>query len=258
MQDGETGFCGVRGVEAGEFISPALGRFCSLAVDPVEKKPFRHWRAGDFILSLGSIGCTMHCPFCQNHAIAHPTAPVSLQSISPEELLQKARSLGLQAVAYTYNEPTLQAEHIAEAAPLLKEAAIDTALVTNGFFSSESLEILAPLITAANVDVKAFNEKSYAAMGGSLKAVQKNIAALLEAGVHVELTSLIVPGLSDDINEFASIVTWASGLSREIPLHISRYFPRHTYSAPPTDLGLMEKFKKLASDQLSNVYLGNV
>ena len=255
---GGAGLCGARQYDGAEFLSPYLGKFSSCAVDPIEKKPLYHWRQGTAIFSLGSVGCTMRCPFCQNYTIAQPKGELHLTPINCHELVQKVRDLRLPSVAYTYNEPTLQAEYILEAAPLLRDAGIDTVLVTNGMFSPAALGDLTPWIAAANVDVKTFNPKAYAKMGGSLETVMHTVAHLVQSGVHVELTTLVVPGISDSPEEFAAMVDWIASLSSAIPLHISRYFPAYKYTAPATDVALMQRLASLAGHRLKNVHLGNV
>jgi pyruvate formate lyase activating enzyme len=164
-------------------------------------------------------------------------------------------------VAYTYNEPTLQAEYILAAAPILKNAGIASVLVTNGMFSAEARDELAPWIDAANVDVKTFDAAHYTAMGGSLDVVKENVEELTRAGVHIELTHLVVPGISDSREDFTRLVDWIAEFSLNVPntpLHISRYFPAHNCSAPPTDIGLMREFEAIAKQKLNYVHLGNV
>ncbi|MCL2010290.1 MAG: radical SAM protein [Synergistaceae bacterium] len=259
VPEGGTGYCGARGWNGGFFASPYLGRFSSCAVDPIEKKPLYHWRAGSSIFSLGSLGCNMRCPFCQNHAIAQPAnMKTPLTEIPPEELVRHVQSFGLPAVAYTYNEPALQAEYILEAAPLLKNDGIASVIVTNGMFSREALNDLLPWIDAANVDVKTFDSGKYADMGGSLDTVRENVESMTRAGVHVELTNLIVPGISDSPEDFERMTDWIASISPDIPLHISRYFPAHRCPAPPTDIGLMRGFQASARRKLKSVHLGNV
>jgi len=180
-----------------------------------------------------------------------------LTGISPPELVRQVGNRGLSAVAYTYNEPTLQAEYVIEAAPLLKDAGIASVLVTNGMFSPEVLDDLMPWIDAANVDVKTFDNEKYAALGGSIDVVRENVKSMVRAGVHVELTNLVVPGISDSLEDFERMVDWIAGIS-DIPLHISRYFPAHRFSESPTDIGLMRGFESLARQKLTHVHLGNV
>lgn len=256
---GALGFCGVRGYDGRGFHSSYLGRFSAVALDPIEKKPLYHWRPGTFILSLGGVGCNMSCPFCQNHRIAHPEAmPTDLPYTAPETLLRYARKYGVDSVAYTYNEPTLQAEYIVSAAPLLASGGIATVLVTNGMFSESLAEALARCTSAANIDVKAFDAAKYRALGGSLETVQANVERFLRAGVHVELTHLVVPGIGDAEDDFERMIEWIASLSGEIPLHISRYFPSYRYRHPPTDVRLLEAFAKAARQKLAHVHLGNV
>jgi pyruvate formate lyase activating enzyme len=162
------------------------------------------------------------------------------------------------AVAYTYNEPTLAAEYILEAAPLLKAEGVETVLVTNGLMSPAVLADLGPHVAAANVDLKTFNAETYISLGGSLPAVQATITGLLALNVHVELTTLLVPGISDNPEEFAALVDWVAGLDKNLPLHLSRYFPAHRSEAPATDQDLLRRFQKQASARLSKVMLGNV
>ncbi|MDR2934974.1 MAG: radical SAM protein [Candidatus Adiutrix sp.] len=260
LKAGQWGACRARRGGAEGLESPFLGRFAALAVDPVEKKPFRHWRPGTSIFSLGALGCTMACPFCQNHRLAEPSPrrPPPLTGLPPAELAREVRRLGLSAVAYTYNEPTLAAEYILEAAPFLEAEGVATALVTNGLMSPEVLADLGPHLAAANVDLKTFNPETYRRLGGSLPAVQATISGLLDRGVHMELTTLVVPGLSDDPEEFAALVDWVAGLDRNLPLHLSRYFPAHRYDAPATEIDLLRRFRNLALGRLTRVFLGNV
>ena len=260
---GKAGYCRVRTYDGQTLRSPYLGKFCSMAVDPIEKKPLHHWRPGTFIYSLGSLGCNMRCPFCQNHSIAQPdfAAPnrlPRLAEIPPQALVAKVRELGLDSVAYTYNEPALQAEYIIATAPLLKEAGIATVLVSNGMYSKALLRDLAPWVDAANIDLKCFNAKIYAGMGGSLETAMAAVPFLLQAGTHVELTNLVVPGLTDSPEEFTAMADWIASISPDIPLHISRYFPANKYRQPPTPLPLLQSFAAIAKAKLRHVRVGNV
>lgn len=260
---GGSGYCRVRRCNGRTLTSPYLGKFCSAAVDPIEKKPLHHWRPGGFIYSLGSLGCNMRCPFCQNHGIAQPdfSSPnglPGLTEIPPQTLTATVRNLGLDSVAYTYNEPTLQAEYILAAAPLLREAGIATVLVSNGMISAAALRDLAPWVAAANIDVKSFNAGVYAGMGGSLETVMAAVPFLVKAGTHVELTNLVVPGLTDSPDEFAAMVEWIASISRDIPLHISRYFPANRYRERPTPAELLRRFAVIARSRLKRVHIGNI
>jgi pyruvate formate lyase activating enzyme len=263
IKSGGIGRCGARRYEDGVLTSPFLGKFVSAAVDPIEKKPIYHWRPGTKILSLGGLHCNMSCPFCQNHAIAHPMGEAGAKNLSPESLLETAQRLRLDSVAYTYNEPTLQAEYITSAAATLRGAGIASVMVTNGLFSREVGEELATVIEAMNIDVKTFSRDAYGRLAGradtgALDAVTRNVEYLWRAGVHVEITNLVVPGVSDSEADFADMISWIAGVSREIPLHISRYFPAYKYTAQATDTRLMKKFESAAREKLKFVHLGNV
>jgi pyruvate formate lyase activating enzyme len=169
-----------------------------------------------------------------------------------------SRKLAVPSVAYTYNEPTLQAEYIFAASPLLRDAGVATVMVTNGMFSDEVCDEASRRVDAMNIDVKTFDAATYRKIGGSLDAVTNNVERLTAGGVHVELTSLLVPGISDSEPDFARMVDWIKSVSPDTPLHISRYFPHHRYSAPPTDVSLMRRLFDIASAKLRYVYLGNV
>jgi pyruvate formate lyase activating enzyme len=258
VRRGRAGLCGVRTYLGHGFASPFLGKFSSVAIDPIEKKPLRRWRPGTRILSLGSVSCNMRCPFCQNHAIAQPDTPPPVRVISVPELAAMSRRSSLRAVAYTYNEPALQAEYIFSASPVLRGEGIATVMITNGMFSEAVCEEAILRVDAMNIDVKTFDEESYKRLGGSLDAVKSNVERLVAGGVHVELTNLVVPGVSDSFGDFMLMIDWICGVSREIPLHISRYFPAFRCDAPPTDLGLIGRFYEAARERLEYVYTGNV
>ncbi|MBR1439244.1 MAG: radical SAM protein [Synergistaceae bacterium] len=261
-----SGKCGVRFNKDGVLISPCLGKFCACAIDPVEKKPLFHWNSGKFIYSLGSVDCTMDCPFCQNHSIAFPARALYEQTVGmPEfavdEIIRNVKESGLDLLAFTYNEPTLQAEYICEAAPALHDAGMSVALVTNGAMSHEVAKDLILCLDendAANIDIKAFNPKTYKTLGGELDTVKKNIELFINAGIHVELTNLVVTGLNDDIEEFIAMVDWIASISDRIPLHITRYFPARNYNKPPTDIELLYSLASMAIAKLNHVHIGNV
>ena len=266
MAEGEAGFCGVRFNSRGKLMSPWLGRFCARAIDPVEKKPLACWRPGSFIYSLGSVGCTMDCPFCQNWHISRPGIEAcgcfaAVPELSPAGLVREVRELGLDSVAITYNEPTLQAEYVLEVAPLLREAGIALVLVTNGVMSRSAADALIPCLGpegAANIDIKAFTADGYRKLGGDLRTVMDNITAFVRSEVHVELTHLVVPGLNGGAEEFAAMVEWIASLSKDIPLHISRYFPKRNYIVKATDISLMHYLAGIARGRLRRVHLGNI
>lgn len=255
----KVGACGVRfHGKDGNLYSLNWGVVSSFGIDPVEKKPLFHWNPGISILSYGSFGCNLRCPFCQNWEISHPEGEFPLiSSATPEKILEAAKNTGLP-VAFTYNEPFVGFEFIYDCALMLKESSIPVVLVTNGYLSPEPLHEIAPWITAANIDIKAFSEEGYRRLGGRLAPVLNNIKTLFSLGIHIELTHLVVPGINDDLSEFKKLVTWIAGLSPMIPLHITRYFPRWEWTREATPLNMLYERDREAREKLYYVYLGNV
>lgn len=255
---GHKGRCGVR-----EHF-PGLGLVASneesaaaIAVDPVEKKPLFHFSPGASILSLGTIGCNLECPFCQNWQLARCQMSLELRKITPEDLYDMALEQGLKLVAFTYNEPTVWYEFVLEASRFLKAHGISIVLVTNGYIRQEPLRLLLPFLSAANVDIKAFTDEDYSKVGGHLEPVKKTVTKMLEQGVHVELTHLSVPGINDSPEAFREMVDWIAGLDRAIPLHITRYFPQYHWDRPPTEISRIRNLVEVAEKELLFVYPGN-
>lgn len=240
--------------------SPFSGVFSGVAVDPVEKKPLYHWRPGSLILSLGGIGCNLKCPFCQNHQISQISDghyDGRLLALSPPDIENLAIEAGVSAVAFTYNEPLVHMEYLIKACGYLKARGLATVLVTNGIVNLPPLYELKGLIDGANVDVKAFSKEGYDRIGGDMSSVVKSVEALISMGVHVEITHLLVPGLSNHV-EFEKMVRWITNLSRLIPLHISAYHPAYLMKTKPIPVTEIDRFVELAREHLFNVYVGNI
>ena len=258
LQEGEVGLCGVRlhGPEGG-LVSLNDEVVLALAVDAIEKKPLYHWRPGTKILSLGTGGCNLSCPFCQNHSLAQwrgfpPGDPLPVKALSEE--LERRR---LDALAFTYNEPLVWYEFVLEACREMRSQGVATVLVTNGQILPGPRDLLIPHVDAANVDVKAFSDEAYGRLGGELKSTLSFVEALHGAGLHVEVTHLVVPGLCEEPS-FRELVLWLASLDDAIPLHLSRYFPHHRSTEPPTSLEQLERFASIAQESLRRVYLGNL
>jgi pyruvate formate lyase activating enzyme len=247
----------VRKNEDGELKAESYGRLTSLALDPVEKKPFYHFCPGSRILSVGSYGCNMKCGFCQNHEISQRRA--EWEYLPPEKLADLARQTkGNIGVAFTYNEPTIGMEYLLDAAPLVKRAGLKVALVSNGQVSAEPLARLLPFTDAWNIDLKAFTERFYRLHGGDLETAKQSIAMAARAA-HVEVTTLVIPGENDGAEEIAALSGWLAGISPEIPLHLSRFFPRYRMAdRPPTPKETLSGLAEVARKYLRHVYLGNV
>ena len=262
LGEGDTGACRARICRDGQVVAKNYGKITSLALDPIEKKPLAFYRSGSRILSVGSYGCMLSCPFCQNYEIAaageEDFEPLTV--LTPEDLCRiarEARSRGNIGVAFTYNEPLTGCEYVRDTARLVKEAGMDNVLVTNGMAELPVLREILPYMDAMNIDLKTFRAENYERIGGRLETVMDFIR--MAAGTcHVEITTLIVPGFSDDPEDMKREAAWIADISPEIPLHITRYFPRYKMKAPATDVRLMRKLAEIAGRKLHHVRLGNV
>lgn len=228
-------------------------------MDPIEKKPLYHFFPGSNILSIGFFGCNMKCPFCQNYKISQYTGEG--RNVTSEELLSIAIELKNRnniGIAFTYNEPLTNFEFVYDTAKLFRQNNLKTVLVTNGNFTYETEEKILPYMDAMNIDLKAFSAEGYQKLGGDFETVKAFIKNAY-GKCHIELTSLIVPGINDSEDEFSEEVDWISELSPEIPLHITRYFPRYKMLAgSPTPISVLKAFVKIAIEKLTYVHLGNV
>ena len=262
LPEGAYGRCRARKNIGGQVVCANYGKVTAVALDPIEKKPLAYFRPGSMVLSVGSYGCTLSCPFCQNYEIAAAGEEDlgHLYEISPEELCllaKRERARGNIGAAFTYNEPLAGYEYVRDAARLIHEAGMLNVLVTNGCAEPGVLEEILPYIDAMNIDLKGFRPEIYRRLGGDLETVMRFISRASEK-CHVEITSLIVPGMNDDPEDMRREAAWIAGLDPEIPLHITRYFPRFKYREPATDLALLKQLRKAAQGSLSRVLLGNV
>ena len=262
LNEGQTGFCRARVNRAGMIECANYGRVTSLALDPIEKKPLRRFYPESKILSVGSYGCNMDCAYCQNCEIARAdSGSIEWEQISPESLVTLAeayRPQGNIGLAFTYNEPLIGFEYVLDCAKLAKPREFQIVLVTNGMIQPKPWSRLLPYVDAAHIDLKAFTAEKYRLLGGDLDTVKAAIAQT-HGKIHVELTTLIVPGLSDDENELRAQCEWIASISSAIPLHISRFFPRHRMkNVPPTPVETIQRMTRIAREYLSYVYTGNL
>ncbi len=267
LKEGQTGFCRARRAEGGRIVPLGYGRLTSVALDPIEKKPLYHFYPGSYILSVGSFGCNLHCPFCQNYTISQADeegfegVAIPVQEATPLELAEAAsrlqregRSIG---VAFTYNEPLVAYEYVLEAAKLLKERGLAVVLVTNGQIKEGPWRSLLPYVDAANIDLKGFDQKFYDWIKGDLATTKRAIELAEQAGCHVEVTTLVIPGKNDNAEDMRAEAAWLKSLG-DIPLHLSRYFPRYECDIPMTPVETLGKLKAVAEEYLTHVHLGNV
>ena len=260
LREGQTGLCRARANRDGSIVPLNYGKLTALALDPIEKKPLRRFHPGSLILSTGSFGCNLHCPFCQNAAIAAVGANAHTQDCTPEQLVQEAlrlQSEGNIGLAYTYNEPLVGYEYVRDCAGLAHRAGMLNVLVTNGTIEEAPWRALLPLIDAANIDLKGFTENWYRQLGGDLETVKRSILVAAEY-CHVEITTLIVPGENDSEEEMRALSTWLASINPEIPLHISRFFPRHRMQDRlSTPVPVVYHLAEVARERLRYVYTGN-
>ena len=262
LHEDQTGFCHARVNRAGVIVCENYGRVTSLALDPIEKKPLRRFYPESKILSVGSYGCNMDCGYCQNCEIARAdSGGIEWEHISPESLVTLAeayRPQGNIGLAFTYNEPLIGYEYVLDCAKLAKPWEFQIVLVTNGMILPKPWARLLPYVDAANIDLKAFTSEKYRALGGDLDTVKAAIAQA-HGRIHVELTTLIVPGFNDDESELRAQCEWIASISNAIPLHISRFFPRHRMkNVAPTPVETVKQMARIAKEYLTYVYTGNI
>ncbi len=263
ISEGRTGICRSRRNEGGVLLSEVYGRPCSLAIDPIEKKPLYHFHPGTKCLSIACTGCNFRCLNCQNHEISQ-VAPseVGHYDLSPEAVVELCIEHHCPGIAYTYTEPLTYLEYITDTARLAHEADLWNILVTAGYVCQEPLKDLLPYLDAANIDLKSFSDDIYMKVsGGRLQPVLDTILAMRDAGVWIELTNLVIPGINDDLQMIRQMCQWivSNGLS-DNPLHFSRFFPRYKMQdIPPTPIHTLKAAKQIALEEgIKHVYLGNV
>lgn len=261
LDEAEIGFCRAR-VNRSDVISDLnYGVVTAIALDPIEKKPLRHFFPGSRILSVGSFGCNLRCPFCQNYEISMAGSEEAHgRRMTPEDLVGNARRLvgeGNIGLAYTYNEPLVGYEFVRDCAKLIKKNGLKNVLVTNGCFCEAPVREILPDIDAMNIDLKAFNQKFYQKISGDLETVKQTIRIASEA-CHVEVTTLIVPGENDSEEEIRALSKWLASVGKSIPLHLSRFFPRYEMTdRNATDVDQVYRLADIARESLENVYVGN-
>lgn len=267
LSPGALGSCGARRNLDGVVVPEGYGRLTSLALDPIEKKPLARFMPGTYVLSAGSYGCNLRCPFCQNWEISQAgEKDARWREVSPEGLVALAldarrRDARVSGIAYTYNEPLVCWEYVRDCARLAHEAGLVNVLVSNGCVGPAVVDGLEGLLDAANIDLKGFSDELYDACGGapgSLGAVRATIERLsADPRCHLEVTTLVVPGMNDSDDEVGAMAEWLSGLG-DVTYHVTRFFPRWRMTdRPPTPVGVVRRLADVARRHLSHVYVGN-
>ena len=273
LSPGSLGACRARRNVDGSVVAENYGRVTSLALDPIEKKPLARFHPGSYVVSVGSYGCNLSCPFCQNHEISQVGEhDVPWRIVSPEALVELTadaceRDQRVVGVAFTYNEPLVGWEYVRDCARLAKRHGLVSVLVSNGCAELEVIDEIAPLLDAANIDLKSFSPAFYDACGGapgSLDAVRATIERLAaEAMCHLEVTTLVVPGMNDSEEEMAEIASWLAGLDdgrgrEKIVHHVTRFFPRWRMGGAPTPPETVRRLADVSRRYLRHVYTGNL
>ena len=263
IANGKTGRCRSRRNHDGVLVSEVYSKPCSLAIDPIEKKPLYHFHPGTTCLSLACTGCNFRCLNCQNHEISQ-VAPdeVDHYNLTPEQLVDLCLQHHCPGIAYTYTEPLTYIEYVTDCARLAHDKGLWNILVTAGYVCQEPLADLQPYLDAANIDLKSFSDDIYQRVsGGHLQPVLDTILAMKQAGVWVEITNLVIPGINDDMDMIRQMCQWlvAHGLS-DAPLHFSRFFPRYKmHDLQPTPVHTLRAAQQIAEQEgVRHVYLGNV
>jgi len=258
LRVGQIGPCNTRANRDGVMVPLHYGRLISAAVDPIEKKPLYHFHPGASILSVAAPGCNLHCRFCQNWTISQD-ADARTTATTSAELVRMALAENAVGIAFTYSEPLVWFEFVRDTAQLAHEHGLKNVLVTNGFLNREPLAELLPWIDAANIDLKAMDPVFYRRIcKAQLPPVLAAIRQFHAAGVHLELTNLIIPGHNDSTEQLEALVDFVAELDAGIPLHFSAYHPAWKMKAPATPKSTLLRAYTGAARRLPWVYLGNI
>lgn len=256
LDDGQTGFCLARENVKGRLIARTYGQLVAAHMDPIEKKPLYHFHPGEDVLSVAGNGCNLACPFCQNREISREKSPAKL--VSPEELIALTLKSKSKGIAYTYTEPLVWYEYVLDSARLARENGLYNVIVSNGTINAEPLRQLLPYLNGANIDLKGDETFYRKVLKGDRESTLTTIRALKDAGVHVEVTILLIPGVNDSEPQLDEVLSLIKKLDPSIPLHLSRYYPYHGYPAPATPPETMMRAFQQASARLPYVYVGNI
>lgn len=264
INPGRRGLCGVRENKDGILYSLVFGTLIAEHVDPIEKKPFFHVYPASRSYSIATVGCNFSCEFCQNHEISQmpsSTLMITGEDTPPAVIVERAMNSSCKTIAYTYTEPTVYLETAVETAKIACREGLKNLFVTNGFMTAEAVEIIAPYVSAANVDLKSFQEEFYKKQcGAKLHPVLDSLIKMKEVGIWLEITTLLIPGLNDSVEELKDIAAFISSLGSETPWHISRFYPQFKMgNVPATPVSSLHRACDIGKEAgLKYVYSGNV
>ncbi|NLV68212.1 MAG: AmmeMemoRadiSam system radical SAM enzyme [Spirochaetes bacterium] len=258
IHEGKTGVCSSRRNIEGKLYAENYGQVTSMAMDPIEKKPLYHFYPGTEIFSIGTWGCNLKCPYCQNWTISQDPAAMARYR-TPEDIARMAMSAGSIGVAYTYSEPVVWYEFVTDTAPLVREHGLKNVLVTNGCINRGPLEGIIGFIDAMNIDLKCYDSEKYRKVHrGNLDTVKETIRISHDMGCHVEVTTLVVPGINDSLDEMISLAEFIASVDKTIPWHLSRYHPAYKYDREPTSIDYINEVWEAGTDILDHVFTGNI
>lgn len=263
------GICGVRENNQGKLVSLIYGRLIAENIDPIEKKPLYHFMSGTKTLSIASIGCNFRCLWCQNDDISQMSKEASRDEImnkigfeiEPDHVVAHAKKANCPSISYTYTEPTIFLEFAFDTMKLANKADLKNIWVSNGYMSRECLNLISPYLDAINIDLKGFSESNYQEYSGAkLQPVLDNIKDIYKRKIHLELTTLIIPGVNDDEKQLNDIANFIAKISPDIPWHISRFFPAYKMmDTPPTPIDILDLAESIGKKAgLKNIYKGNI
>lgn len=263
VNDGKRGYCRVRENRGGVYHTLVYGRLCALNNDPIEKKPLFHFLPGTTALSVATVGCNIHCKFCQNWNISQAKPEnVDFQYYAPESLVQLAKQLGTPTIAYTYTEPTVFNEYIYDTANAARKAGIRNVVISNGFINEQPLRDLCQVVDAIKIDFKAFSEEFYQALtDGRLQPVLDSMVRVKQSGIWLEIVNLVIPTQNDGPEMIRAMCQWIrTNLGTEVPLHFTRFHPQYRMqNLPTTPVKTLETAHQIAREAgLRYVYIGNV
>jgi len=261
INPGKVGVCGVRKNIDGKLMLLVYGKVVSMNADPIEKKPLYDFLKGSKSFSVGTVGCNFKCDFCQNWDISQSGKNGNFigMEMNPEEIVNEAIANKCKSISYTYNEPVIFAEFVKDTARLARKKGLKNIMVSNGYWSKECFEFLKDVIDAVNIDLKGNDDFYKKYCGGLQKPVLDTIERLVGNGIHVEATTLVIPGLNDNKEDFEFIAKYLSDLDKNIVWHISRFFPMYKMQdGQATPRETLDIAYEIGKKYLKNVYLGNV
>ena len=262
---GKRGICRVRENRGGRLVTLVYGLAIAHHVDPIEKKPLFHFLPGSRAYSIATVGCNFQCGFCQNWQISQwprkEDGAMPGEPLPPEEVVRNAKATGCASVSYTYTEPTIFFEYARDCGRLAKAEGLRNTFVTNGYATAEAVEAMTDWLDAANVDLKAWSDEFYRRIcKARIEPVKETIRRMYASGIHVEVTTLLVPGQNDSRKDLEGIAAFLAEVSEDLVWHVSRFHPDYDMQdATATPIETMETALAIGREAgLRFVYAGNV